>query len=174
MNIFKNEFLKIPLILRSPLTDLKYHSCWRSDDPFSYLIFCNWRQPATLNLTLSTKAHTLSPAAKERVREFVHALMKKKLKAMCRHWPQSLHFQRLQIILTLSSEFFFIFPSRYLWAISLPLAYLALGGIYLPKNKINLGLQYRATRLDEPVLSKIKKILNFWLLIFLCCQLKIW
>jgi len=54
---------------------------------------------------------------------------------------------------------FFIFPSRYLWAISLPLTYLALGGIYLPFKV--LGLQYRATRLDKPVLSKIKKKINF-------------
>jgi len=173
MNIFKNEFLKIPLILRSPLTDLKYHSCWRSDDPFSYLIFCNWRQPATLNLTLSTKAHTLSPAAKESER-ICACPYEKETKG---------NVQTLTTIASLSTtsnnfnslfRVFFIFPSRYLWAISLPLAYLALGGIYLPKNKINLGLQYRATRLDEPVLSKIKKILNFWLLIFLCCQLKIW
>jgi len=41
----------------------------------------------------------------------------------------------------------FIFPSQYLFAIGLPLAYLALDGIYHPKN---LGLQYQATRLNKP------------------------
>jgi len=68
---------------------------------------------------------------------------------------------------------FFIFPSRYLLAISLPLAYLALGGIYLPIFSVTKKFVFRAaissnpTRQARPIKSRAKV-----LLIFLCCQSK--
>ena len=68
---------------------------------------------------------------------------------------------------------FFIFPSRYLLAISLPLAYLALGGIYLPIFSVTKKFVFRAaissnpTRQARPIKSRARV-----LLIFLCCQSK--
>jgi len=45
---------------------------------------------------------------------------------------------------------FFIFPSRYLLAISLPLAYLALGGIYLPIFFVTKKFVFRAAISSNP------------------------
>ena len=70
---------------------------------------------------------------------------------------------------------FFIFPSRYLLAISLPLAYLALGGIYLPIFFVTKKFVFRAAISSNPTRQAcpIKNLPRRKLLIFLCCQSKL-
>jgi len=73
---------------------------------------------------------------------------KENQEVLVRIQPQTIHFQQLQLILTLYSELCFIFPSRYLWTIGLPLAYLALGGIYHP---FRAAVSSNPTRPAQPI-----------------------
>jgi len=59
--------------------------------------------------------------------------LRKKLKTrQKRNWPQTRRKQTISDTFDSLFRVLFIFPSRYLWAIGLPLAYLALGGTYHP------------------------------------------